>query len=147
MDSFQKNFTQELLDDAKRLALVMKMSAFGLYSVFRVDEKRYFSGNTEKIMREKPVLVTDDEEIVHAIELLAGNTEGVTPQVVDNGEGDIRTYHYFVVEKQKPDWRAALALVEQIIGKAETRGKLEVSGTFSLLDLHKKHEDINSKPE
>ena len=141
MQDFQKNFTGELLEDAKRLAMVMKMSAFGLYSVFRVDEKRYFSGNVEKIMREKPVLVTDDEEIAHAIELLAGEKEGVTPHVKDIGSGDIRTYHYFVVEKQKPDWRAALALVEQIIGKAETRGKLEVSGTFSLLDLHLKKEE------
>lgn len=140
---FQKNFTDNLLDDAKRLAIVMKMSAFGLYSVFRVDEMKYFNKNTEKVSREKPILVTDDDEIAKAIDLLVsetGETEGTTDYINDDDEDEdgVRKYHYFVVEKQKPDWRAALALVEQIIGKAETRGKLEVSGSFSLLDLHTK---------
>lgn len=140
MSDFQKNFTGELMDDAQRLALVMKASAFGLYSVFRVDEKKFFSKNTQKVLREKPVLVIDDEEIIKAIDLMAGDFEGRTPYVRDDESEGIQYSHYFVVEKQKPDWRAALALVEQIMGKAETRGKLEVSGTFSLLDLHTKKE-------
>ncbi len=139
---FQKNFTEELEEDARRLALVMKMSAFGLYSVFRIDEKKYFAKNVEKVVREKPVLVTNDAEIIRAVDLLAGDREGRTPYQHDHEtEGVIYSY-YFVVEKQKPDWRAALALVEQIIGKAESRGKLEVTGSFSILDLHTKKEPV-----
>lgn len=144
MQDFQKNFTDNLADDAKRLALVMKMSAFGLYSVFRVEQKKYFNKNVEKIDREKPVLVTSDDEIAKAIDLLVSETgkmEGTTGHIMDSDDDGVRRYHYFVVEKQKPDWRAALALVEQIMGKAETRGKLEVSGSFSLLDLHTKKEE------
>lgn len=135
MKEFQENFNNELLDDAKRLALVMKMSAFGLYSVFRVDEIKYFAGNVEKIKREKPVLVTNDEEIIEAITLLAGDMEGTTDYVKDTDDGDFRKSHYFVVEKQKPDWRAALALVEQISGKALQKSELKLDAKVSLSEL------------
>lgn len=132
---FNESFRSGFLNNADSLSRSTLIQALGSYVVFRVDEKKFYAGKVEKVVREKPVIVTSDDEIALAINLLGQGTEGVTKKTVDRDEDGVIYSFYFVIEKQKADWRAAQALWEYEIGKATQKQEVSVEAKVSLSDL------------
>ncbi len=98
--------------------------AMGAIQVFRIDTETIGEGKNAKRIRSRPVLVTDLEEIINALDFEYAHGE--------NPSDDDR--YYFVMSKEPSD-KAIDSLLDRTFGKAKESMAVEHSGRIGLADL------------
>jgi len=126
-DDFRKSFL-ELGDALSRATLIQ---ALGAYTILKLEQTQKFVVNKFVITRSKPIPVVDDDEIIKAITALTDEENSFVNELEDGST--VTTY--YVIEKQKPDWRAAQALWEHELGKATQKAEVSIDAKISLADL------------
>lgn len=129
-EKFSEEFRSGFLKVGDALSRATLSQALGAYVVFRYVEIEKFVKDkfiTEKL---KPVMVVEDEEISKAIMALADEE-----RFIENTIDGKTITTYYVVEKQKPDWRAAQALWEHELGKATQKTDIDLKAKVSLSEL------------
>lgn len=121
-----KNKTAER---AMKLIERQTMLGYGSMKVFRIDTRTVGTGKDKKRIREKPVLVTDDDEIIAALDYQYAHGES---------PNDDDTY-YFVTIKD-PENKAIDSLLDRTFGKAKENIAVKHEG-LSLKKLYGKIDD------
>lgn len=116
-----KNFTA---GRTKTLWSIQMMRAMGSIKVFRIDTETIGEGKNEKKIRKRPVLVTDTEEIIDALDY--EYAQGEDPNTEDA---------YYFVSAQDPSDKAIDSLLDRTFGKAKESMAVEHSGAIGLADL------------
>lgn len=120
LEAFKNGVTKR----ANALMNVQTMLAFGTIKVFRIETEYSGSGKNRKATRKKPVLVSDDEEIINALDYTYG--DGESPN-------DDETY-YFVTTKD-PENNAINSLLDRTFGKPKEQIAIKHTG-LSLKELY-----------
>ncbi len=109
----------------KTLLSAQMIIATGSIYVFRIDTEYWNKGTkNEKKFKKRPVVVTNQEEIINALDYYYA--QGENPN-------DDETY-YFVTTKD-PDNQAIKDLLDRTFGKAKESVAVEHSGVIGLADL------------
>lgn len=108
----------------KTLWSAQMVLAMGSIQVFRIDTETVGQGKNKKTFKKKPVLVTNTEEIIKALDF--EYAEGDDPN-------DEETY-YFVTTKDAEN-KAIDSLLDRTFGKAKESVAVEHSGYVGLADL------------
>lgn len=124
-EDFLKAFQEGVQRRTLGLLNAQSFLAHGTLKVFRIDTKTVGSGKNAKRIREKPVLVENDEEIIAALDYAFA--EGDSPNDDDT---------YYFISTKDPDNQAINSLLDRTFGKPKEQIAIKHSGSVSLLDLH-----------
>jgi len=125
-----KNIQEKIIERSMGLINTQTIIAHGTIKIFKIVTTYVGSGKNKKRIREKPVLVTSDEEIAEVIDYEYG--DGESPN-------DDETYYF--VSVQDPDNRAIKDQLDRIGLKAPDKLDINAKGQLTLSELYKKSQD------
>lgn len=108
---------QGVINRTQGLLTVQSVLAFGCIKVMRIDSHWEGSAKNKKLVKSKPVIVEDDDEIIAAIDY-------------EYGDGDCPntdSAYYFVATKD-PDNQAINSLMDRTFGRAQEKIDLTSKG-------------------
>ncbi len=116
----------------RRLIDTQTLLATGSFKIFKIHYHWEGSGKKRTLIKDKPVLVDNDEEIIHVIDHEFGSGDMGNPNDHDH---EAEEYDYFFVTTKEPDNQAIDSLLNRTFGKATENKNLTIEkGMGALLD-------------
>lgn len=131
---------EKILEEAKniiagrtrRLIDTQTILAMGAIKIFKIHFHWEGSGKKRTLVKDKPVIVENDEEIAHVIDWEYGSGGMGNPNDHDSEDEE---YDYFFVMTKDPDNQALNSLMDRTFGKAtENKNHIIQKGIGAILD-------------
>ncbi len=124
----REHLAEEMRDMIARKSRTLFISQMalgvGTLKVFRIDTEIIGEGKNEKRIKSKPILVTEDFEIINALDFYYGQGEDPNDDTV----------YYFITTKD-PENNAIKDMLDRTFGKAKESVAVQHSGSVGLADL------------
>jgi len=131
---------EKILEEAKniiagrtrKLVDTQTILAMGSIKIFKIHFHWEGSGKKRTLIKDKPEIVENDEEIAHVIDWEYGGGSMGNPNDHDSEDEE---YNYFFVMTKDPDNQALNSLMDRTFGKAtENKNHIIQKGIGAILD-------------
>lgn len=123
-EDFLRQFHEGVQRRTLGLLSAQSFLAHGTLKVFRIDTRTVGKGKDAKRIREKPVIVENDEEIIAALDYAFA--QGESPNDDDT---------YYFISTKDPDNQAINSLLDRTFGKPKEQIAIAHSGSVTLKEL------------
>lgn len=140
---------EKLAERALKLIDTQTVVAHGTIKIYKIHYHWEGSGKKRTLIKDKPEIVTNDNEIIHVIDWEFGSREMGDPNEHDHEDEE---YEFFFVNTQDPDNRAIESQLNRVFGKAPQKldltpgGKIGIISGMQIIISEADNEDENGDP-
>ena len=124
-----KEMQEKILARTLKLTNAQTMLGLGTIKVFRVDAHYEMFGKNKKLIKDKPKIVKDDDEIIKVLDHEYG--DGPNPSSEEDGIDDYPKFYF--VETKDANNSAIESQLNRVFGKAVEKLEMDVKGVAPVI--------------